>query len=81
MSLFAHVWPGNIADILVGILAVRRRKGRQDVILLQKDSFLPLVERYLASIPACQKPPVLRSQDVTPLPNTFPTEVVVEEVK
>ena len=50
-------------------------------ITLQEETFLPLVERYLASIPTAQQPPVLEPERITALPNGFPQGVVVEDVR
>ena len=48
---------------------------------MQEETFLPLVEQYLASIPACEEPPVLRADQITALPHQFPQGVVVEDVR
>ena len=48
---------------------------------MQEDIFLPLVEQYLASIPACEEPPVMRADQITALPHQFPQGVVVEDVR
>lgn len=42
---------------------------------------MPLIERYLASIPETHEPPVLRPDQITALPHNFPQGVVVEDVR
>jgi len=50
-------------------------------LLLQEETFLPLVEQYLAAIPPCDDPPVMRADQITALPHSFPKGVVVEDVR
>ena len=39
---------------------------------ITEDALLPLVCRYLASIPAQEQPQPLQPRDITPLPFSFP---------
>ena len=46
---------------------------------LQETELQPLVEKYLASIPKVDKPPVIDALDVTATPDDFPKSVVTED--
>ena len=48
---------------------------------IDREALLPLVERYLASIPATLLPPPRDPATITPLEVAFPAVPVVEDVK
>jgi hypothetical protein len=48
---------------------------------ISEDVLLPLVERYLASIPAVDQPRPLQPRDITPLPFSFPQRPLEADVK
>ena len=48
---------------------------------ISEEVLLPLVEQYLAAIPASPLPAALASRDVTPLPFSFPAAPLEEDVK
>lgn len=48
---------------------------------MQEPELIPLIEKYLASIPQTDEPPVLRPDQITALPHHFPQGVVTEDVR
>lgn len=48
---------------------------------ISEEMLLPLVEQYLAAIPATTLPQPLSLRDVAPLPFSFPSSTIEEDVK
>ena len=48
---------------------------------ISEEMLLPLVEQYLAAIPATALPQPLSLRDVAPLPFSFPSSTIEEDVK
>ena len=51
------------------------------MVKLQESDLIPLIEKYLASIPEANDLPVMRPDQITALPHHFPQGVIIEDVR
>lgn len=55
--------------------------GLKEGCALQVEKFEELVKQYLASIPAISEPEPISLVEITPLPGSFPDDVVTENIR